>query len=346
MKYLLSILAVFVLASCSSKSTRAPSSTNYKGRHFVITLHGLRGNAETYGDFHQIIQANLEKIDPTYKVEVFNWTYAVGAKVDDPATGIVWNPHSIGQKFNQDFITGPHPLIPDLQPEDKISLIAYSMGGQMAMTWYYDSMFNYRWHPNMKFSDADSQKIQRFMGQVENIIGLGSVFWGSLDSEFGWSIFENGSLEEVRRGYPKFKALCESPGIKEIVDNTSLIKNITASILGTDKDLSIQEKNEKFVKSSVAAACDGVNFLGSNSMTSSMKTISPSILSTLTSQMIAKGNVSPHELDHMRLTSDVTTEMRLGRISHLLSPELRSKFKTKWTSIVGVFPVWEKKTRA
>ncbi len=343
MQKLVLLFSLIFITSCVSKNARNPSSVDAKPKHYVITLHGLRGNDQSYGEIHQIVKNNIEKINPSYDVQVFNWTYPVGAKVE--AQGMVWNPHLIGRKFNQDFFVGPNHLIPELGAQDKISLIAYSMGGQMAMTWYYDTMFNYQWHPELKYSQSDYEKLQTYLGKVENVIGLGSVFWGSLDSEFGWAVLENGSLEEVRKNYPKFKALCETPEMKAMVGETSMVKNVVNNILGRDKELSVEQKNENFVKGSVVAACEAVSLLGSNPITANMKTISPSILSGLTKQIVSKGNVSPHELNHMRLTSDVTTEMRIGRIQHLINPSLRDRFKTKWSSIVGVFPCMGKKDK-
>ena len=116
------------LSSCAWSGVRVPAAEK-KGRHFVITLHGVRGNDESYGDFHKIIKQNLEKLDQGYTVENFNWTFPVGANVVETkaANGrdLIWTPHQVSKKFNQDFFLGANPLIPKVEANDKISLIAY-----------------------------------------------------------------------------------------------------------------------------------------------------------------------------------------------------------------------------
>lgn len=343
MKNIILLSAFLFLASCISKNTRGPSSTESQPKHYVITLHGVRGNSESFGDFHQIVKTNLEKIDSRFQVQVFNWTYPVGAKVEDSEKNITWSPHLIAKKFNQDFFLSSQPLIPEMGPQDKISLIAYSMGGLMAMTWYYDTMFNFMNHPELAYSQQDYSLLQNRLAKVENMIGLGAVYWGSLDAEFGWSFLENGDLSEVRNSWPKLRQMCESPAMKNLMAGQSLIKNMTSRVTGQDNQLSIQEKNEKFVKSSVVAACESVKWLGENQFTSRMKTVSSPVLSGLKKVLTSAGNVSMQEINNMRVTSDVINEMRIGRMRHVLTPELRERFKAKWSSIVGVFPCLGKK---
>lgn len=326
------LVSLFTIAACSSLPFRGPSSVDGKPRHVVITLHGLRGNAESYGDFHKIAKANLEAISSEYRVETYNWTFPVGAMVDDAnVAGGVWNPHLIARKFNDDFFLGRDAKLKDLGPQDKISIIAYSMGGLMAMTWYYDSMFNFLGHPELAYSSDQQQIVLKNLALVQNVVGLGAVYWGSLDSEFGWSVLKDGSLSEVRRNWPQLVAFCERPETKSVIDAAAVM-----NVLGSKT--TSRQKSDAAIRLAVKQACASVNFIGSNPITSSFTSIPSMVLSPIVSALKSKGNVHPSELDNMRLTSDVIGEMRLNRIRHLLTPDLKSRFRARWTSIAGVFP--------
>ncbi len=346
----------FYLSACTWSGVREPNAIENKGRHFVITLHGVRGNDQSYGDFHKIIKANLEKLDPGYTVENFNWTYPVGEKVVETKAqngrDLIWTPHQISKKFNQDFFLGANALIPQLGPNDKISLIAYSMGGLMAMSWYYDTMFNFAGTDLVKYSPDVHALLLKRLEKVENVIGLGAVYWGSLDAELGWSFLENGSLVEIKKTVPKIKDFCNSPETKKIIESSGIVATAGSWFSGLwgskEQVLTDQQKNEKFVKDAVLVSCDAVNLIDNdyvNVVNKNITSVPPAVLKGIRNGLTAGGNVSPNELDIMRLTSDAINEMRIGRIKHLLSSDLKNRFKSKWTSIVGVFPCLGKKDK-
>lgn len=344
MKLLLSLALVAFISSCSYLGLRSPSSTTKK--HYIITMHGVRGNAESYGDFHTYVGKTLKEIDPAYEYELFNWTYPVGAAVNDSKTGINWEPHLIADKFNKDFILGngsTKPLIPELGPEDKISILAYSMGGQMVMTWYYDSMFNFKFHPSMAYSAEDAEKVQSYVARVENVVGLGPVYWGSLDAELGWSFLEKGNLAEIHKLLPKAKALCDDPSIESITEGQGFLSNLYQGakdkLFGDPNKVYTQkEMNDRAVKNGLIASCASVNAIANNIIVKNVNNVPSIVMSGLTKVMKSVGNVNPSEMNHMRLTSDVINEMRVNRISHLMLDQYRTKYRTRWTSIVGVFP--------
>lgn len=352
MKYFIFLCGFLYLTSCTSPAVRVPAAEK-KGRHFVITLHGVRGNDESYGDFHKIIKQNLEKLDQGYTVENFNWTFPVGSKVVETkaANGrdLIWTPHQISKKFNQDFFLGEKALIPEVGPNDKISLIAYSMGGLMAMSWYYDTMFNFAGTELSKYSNDQHALLLKRLEKVENVIGLGAVYWGSLDSELGWTFLENGSLSEIKKTIPKIIDFCKSSSTQKVVEGQSLLSSAGSYIGGffgkKDEPLTVQQKNEKFVKDSVLAACQAVKLADNSYILGKVDSIPKALLSGIQSGMTSVGNVSPRELDNMRLTSDAINEMRIGRVKHVLNSELNNRFKARWTSIVGVFPCLGKKDK-
>ncbi|WP_409478254.1 hypothetical protein [Pseudobdellovibrio sp. HCB154] len=344
MKLLLSLVLVAFISSCSYLGLRSPSSTTKK--HYIITMHGVRGNAESYGEFHQFVGDTLKQIDPAYEYVLFNWTYPVGAAVNDKEKGIDWEPHLIADKFNKDFILGndgKDALIPELGPEDKISILAYSMGGQMAMTWYYDSMFNFKFHPSMAYNAEDAAKVQSYVARVENVVGLGPVYWGSVDAELGWSFLENGSLAEIHKVLPKAKAFCDDQAIHGITQGkgfwSNLYEGAKEKVWGDDKKVYTQkEMNDRAVRNALIATCASVNSVANNIIVKNVQSVPSMVVSGLTKVMKSVGNVNPSEMNHMRLTSDVINELRVNRISHLMLDQYRTKYRARWTSIVGVFP--------
>lgn len=309
-------------------------------------MHGVRGNAESYGDFHQFVGDTLKQIDPTYEYVLFNWTYPVGAAVNDTENNKDWEPHSIADRFNKEFILGTSdgkkPLLPELGPEDKISILAYSMGGQMAMTWYYDSMFNFKFHPSMAYSAEDAAKVQSYVARVENVVGLGPVYWGSVDAELGWSFLENGSLAEIHKLLPKAKSFCNDESIKGITEGKSFWSNLyngaKEKIWGDDKVYSQKEINDRAIKNALITTCSSVSAIANNIIVKNTQNVPSLVLSGLVKVMKSVGNINPSEMNHMRLTSDVINEIRVNRISHLMLDQYRKKYRARWTSIVGVYP--------
>ncbi len=350
MKYLYLVLSTLFVISCSSVGGRHPNSEP-KPKHIVITLHGVRGNAESYGDFHSIVRPTLEKIDPSYEVETHNWTYPVGKMVEEPGGKVTeWTPHEIANKLNQEFFLGGNgvaPKIPSLGPQDKISFVAYSMGGLMIMSWYYDTMFNFANQPKLRYSEVDHQKLLGILERVENVIGLGAVYWGSLDAELGWSVLDKGNLSEIRKAVPKIEKLCLTPVAQKIISDTSYTSQLVSSLPFIGKDATAQEKRDRVVRDSIVATCEAVDLLKNKAslVTKNLTSVNGMILGKVKDIMTSLGNVSPREMNNMRLTSTSINDMRIGRIKHMINPELRNRFKTRWTSIVGVFPCLGKRDK-
>ena len=164
----------------------------------------------------------------------------------------------------------------------------------------------------------------------------------SLDSELGWTFLENGQLGEIKKTIPKIADFCKSTSTQKVIEGQSLLSSAGSFIGGffgkKEEPLTVQQKNEKFVKDSVLAACQAVKLADNNYILGKVDAIPKALLNGIQSGMTSVGNVSPHELDNMRLTSDAINEMRIGRVKHVRNSELNNRFRARWTSIVGVFP--------
>lgn len=152
------LLAILTNLSCSTLFNRKPAnSTNYKARHVIITVHGLSGDALTWGDFSGITKNYLEQIDRNYDVIVSNFTYPTGRTESLTTVDFanLLNKH-IENLFKDQPIT----------PDDRISLVAHSQGGVVSYIWYFSRVL-------------DDKLEQKYIRQVSSIITLGTPFWGS-----------------------------------------------------------------------------------------------------------------------------------------------------------------------
>jgi hypothetical protein len=350
---ILSAISILGLAVAACNSTnggyRKPASSSVRPVHYVVTVHGVRGTAQSFGAFHEIVKPTLERINPNHEVVAVNWTYPVGAAVNDGKT--IWTAHRVAKRMNDELFLGANAKIPRLNDGDKISILAYSMGGMTVMTWYYDTMFNFAGQKDMQYSTADHDRVLEYLEKTENIVGLGAVYWGSIDAELGWAYLEKGDTTQLLNVLPKVKRLCDRPEIQDIVAKTSVTEGF---LPGSAAVASIDETNENFVKKSVKIACESLGIISRfavnkkdgkrvpagmwdaiNAFKEALKGISVGTARALTTEL---GNVNPQEMDNMRLTSELLDNSRVGRIRHLTTPELASRYKTRWSSIVGVFP--------
>ncbi len=141
---------------CSSFFKRIPAQARGTHKHYIMTLHGVRGNESSYGEFHELVKLHLEKIDPTYEVVPLNLTYKTGQ--------FDYTPHKAAQELNQKLDVA----IPNLDPQDKISVVAYSMGGQVGVAWYFDSL--------------QDPMHRKYPLQTANFISLGAAYWGATEA--------------------------------------------------------------------------------------------------------------------------------------------------------------------
>ncbi|MFZ3229079.1 MAG: hypothetical protein WA160_02650 [Pseudobdellovibrio sp.] len=160
MKLYLIAFTVIVSFSCSTFFNRTPANSNaeiHKPRHVIVTVHGLSGNAETWGHFSEITQNYLPLINPNYEVVISHFIYPTGVSEKLSTFDFA---NLLNQHIESLFHDRP------LQPDDKISLLAHSQGGLVSYIWFFSRILN----------DSLDQK---YMKQVDSIITLGTPFWGS-----------------------------------------------------------------------------------------------------------------------------------------------------------------------
>ncbi len=149
-------LSSLLTSGCQSTSTRNVAESGAKPKHYIMTLHGIRGNEVSFGDFHTMIKSHLEQLDSTFEVVPLNITYSI-ARVD-------YTPESDGLEVQAKL----EKMVPVINKEDKLSVVGYSMGGQVGLAWYLEAL-----------KKPESRK---YADQLNQFIGLGSAFWGAKEA--------------------------------------------------------------------------------------------------------------------------------------------------------------------
>ena len=397
---LIATVATFNIVGCSHfVDNRKPDSVQNinvarKPIHHIITLHGVRGNKESFGDFHKYVGNVLGKINNSYEYQVHNWFYPVGSSVDIGPDGKeskqYWNPHRIAKLLNDEiFLCKPlrkelsetgFNCIENLGENDIVSFAAYSMGGQMIMTWFYDTYFNFRFHEDLKFNDSEFSVLKTALQRTKNIIGLGPVYWGSIESELGHSMFKLKSKEKIQPSVNALDKFCQSSIVSnEFVKDSTIRSEILKGIKGNVEQLvgsatspkqSSDQKNLETTKNILIWGCRSiyhikndilekksawgsvVSNITNNLVIDSNDAISDSIIEPIKSGLSKFGNTNVLEVENMALTSDVIRELRINSIEYMNdvmylnhNNSTDKRIFPKWTNIIGVFPCLGKKDK-
>jgi hypothetical protein len=150
-------LTLLLAVGCTNSPKRETANEDrIKPKHYIITLHGIRGNDKSFGDFHSLIKSHLEKINPTYEVIPLNITFAISQRDYTPA------------KAGREVQAKLMKMVPVLNGNDQISVVGYSMGGQVGLAWYFEALKN----PETK----------KYADQMTHFVGLGSAYWGAKEA--------------------------------------------------------------------------------------------------------------------------------------------------------------------
>ena len=161
MKHLLLLIILLGSFSCQSFSKwmgRSPSAeTPRSAKHFIFTVHGLAGDATTFGDMLPVLKNHLEYVDPKYEVVTQTFMYSTGRMDADVPQFI-----ESFEKFLVDYFKS-NPL----GKNDKISIVSHSQGGLVTTLWYAKTI-----------AGTDQRQIE-IADKVKTIVTLGTPFWGS-----------------------------------------------------------------------------------------------------------------------------------------------------------------------
>jgi len=162
MKLLILFVVTSLFLSCQSLNTtqRDISNTIEKPKHIIITIHGLSGNADTFGFFKDVTEKYLNQINSNYQSEVIHFVYPTGRDESKGTYQFAMGPNGLDTFINNVYKEK------NLTENDKISFVCHSQGGIIAYVWYFSNLIKNTDH-------------FQHLKQVENIITLGTPFWGS-----------------------------------------------------------------------------------------------------------------------------------------------------------------------
>lgn len=297
---------LLMATGCSTFFKRDPAQARGSHKHYIMTLHGVRGNENSYGEFHELAKLHLEKIDPSYEVIPLNLTYKTGQ--------LDYTPHKAAQEINQKL----DAAISNLDSGDKISVVAYSMGGQVGVAWYFDSL-------------KDPQH-KKYPMQTVNFISLGAAYWGATEAGLftndidtlkgtlkGIILELNRTTQDLTRQYVGNLAAKSLAYTQDKINKAQLFPTIDElKSVEQIKDFYDKKKIKDYYKYDLATALDRVQ---------SLKDLRNSSL-----RDVAK--ISFAELQALSTAGPTVTELRTEMIA-------KQYTHTKWTSISTLVQCFE-----
>ncbi len=167
---------VFLFLSCQSLNLgqRNPAQSNQLPpsgiqRHYIIAVHGIGGDASTFGAMSTVLVSHLKKLRPETEFIFKTFTYPTG---DSDLTAF-----DFGYKYLSSFL---RQNIPNPTSSDRISFVAHSQGGLVSSIWYAGAVLGVDADGDSESeAAAEIKKDQVYTQITEQIITLGTPFWGS-----------------------------------------------------------------------------------------------------------------------------------------------------------------------
>lgn len=176
----------WVVISCQTtplqnrQAANVISSEEKTGRHFIITVHGFRGEKGNFGQMENVLIPHLRKLHPQINYQFLAFSYPSGSDTD------VFNfsYHHLSRFLNEN--------IKNPTPNDSIIFIAHSQGGLVVDVWKAAAQYGLV-YDKAKFGHLDKDKIYAHI--TDQIITLGTPFWGSNQAKLALN------LNALKSGY-------------------------------------------------------------------------------------------------------------------------------------------------
>lgn len=150
------ILGVFFTIHSPKFAAAAEISLN-RPRHIVFLIHGLAADKTVFGAMEPALKKGLPALNPRFDYDVVNFEYDTGNDHKDTYQFA----RQFAQFLEQTFASRP------LRPQDRISLVAHSQGGVVAMIWLARS------------AAGDPEYSPRFSKYLESFVTLATPYWGA-----------------------------------------------------------------------------------------------------------------------------------------------------------------------
>lgn len=143
------------------------------GRHFIISVHGFRGDKDNFGQMEKVLIPHLKSLHPNTDYQFLKFSYPSGTDKD------VFNfAYDHLSQFLRENIKNP-------TLNDSIVFIAHSQGGIVVNVWKAAAQYGYVYNPE-KHGRLDQDKIYAQM--TDHVITLGTPFWGSNQAKLASSL--------------------------------------------------------------------------------------------------------------------------------------------------------------
>lgn len=166
MRSLILILGLF-LGSLSFAQT--------KPLHHIFFIHGIGGNAETFGAMPEATAYHLNMLDQSQTYKVYRFVYKTADQVLDSDDFAL----QFGQFIQSRLDGAGQPLAIN----DKISIVAHSQGGLVATIWYFHSYLQYlslsQGLPIPTTNGKKGNYFPEYSQHMDAILTIGTPFWGS-----------------------------------------------------------------------------------------------------------------------------------------------------------------------
>lgn len=187
------IVFSFLFSSCTSTGVREPSNIS-KPIHFIFTVHGISGNATTFGALNSALTEHLNKLVPSYQHRVITHTYSTGNND--------LNTYNFSQQLGLNI---QQVLRENKNTKNKISIVSHSQGGLISWIWYLKSLAKDPGYENF-YDDAV---------KVDGFLTLGSPMWGSKLANLA---HDKGILQKIQNLAKKLNINPPMLGKKELAE--------------------------------------------------------------------------------------------------------------------------------
>lgn len=125
-------------------------------KHLIFFVHGIGGNAESFGNMPSFLPIHLTNLQSKYEFEGHVYTYPTADDKMHTTNFAIHLSEFIEQKIRKD----------PGNKNAKISIVAHSQGGIVTTIWFY----------RMKMAD---NRFHNHLDRINTVITLGTPFWGS-----------------------------------------------------------------------------------------------------------------------------------------------------------------------
>lgn len=165
------VIVSFFIISCSSlKQNRKLASDEVKPRHIIFLVHGIAASDTTFGSMSEALLKHLSA-NQEYETVIKKFIYETHSNSTDTAQFA----KDLGNTINQYFLENG-----EINPQDKISLVAHSQGGIVSLLWLF------------KATMGEEIYYPKYLAHIDSYITLGTPFWGAKIAVFGDTIKKMG----------------------------------------------------------------------------------------------------------------------------------------------------------